>query len=332
MRLSCFSCSYACDQKRDETEAINASKQLGANLRAQVTSPIKKYKHFKSDWKADPRWTEKLEGGPIPVTYDQWVELTARSGRWIDGQGLSTALTKLCRNIAIWKWQNNNDNEAWVKQIVISPIFGRASNIQQANSHPPLPLFLKAGHYFTVKPGNSALPMRWHEDPANTQWDAGSNRGNAKSFKSWLPPSSSCSAKSHVVSAKSKKSGKEPSHRSWLPGSSTVQTLHTIKAHVKSHKEEAKSTATKSLKSATSCSNTKGTAKASSAQKAVDLHTRRPVGPPPPKPGERPFAFQPGVPRIGRPPANVKPKKLDRKNAMQQLSGNTLCGIALSVI
>ena len=314
--------AYAFDQKRDETEAINASKQLGANLRAQVTSHIKKYEHFKRDWKADPRWTEKLEGGPIPATYDQWVESTARSGRWIDGPGLSTAATKLCRNIAIWKWQNNNGNEAWIKQVVISPIPGHASNIQQANSHPPLPLFLKAGHYFTVKPGKSALPMRWHEDPANTQWDAGSNRGGAKSFKSWLPPSSSCSAKSHVVSAKSQKRGKEPSHRSWLPGSSTVQTLHTIKAHVKSHKDETRSTATKSFKSwlpPTSLSNAKGTAKVSSAQKAVDLQAKRPFGPPPPKPGERPFAYQPGVPRIGRPPAKVKSKKLDRKNAMQQL-------------
>ena len=123
-----------------------------------------------------------------------------------------------------------------------------------------------------------------------------------------------------------KAKNKEPSHRSWLPGSSTVQTLHTIKAHVKSHKDETRSTVTKSFKSwlpPTSLSNTKGTAKASSAQKAVDLQARRPFGPPPPKPGERPFAYQPGVPRIGRPPAKVKSKKLEQKECYAAITAET---------
>jgi hypothetical protein len=75
----------------------------------------------------------------------------ARPNRWIDGPCLSTAATRLSRNIAIWKWQGEPGHEPWVKQIVIPPLPGHAKNIQQANSFPPLPLFLKAGHYVTIK-------------------------------------------------------------------------------------------------------------------------------------------------------------------------------------
>ena len=91
--------------------------------------------------------------------------------------------------------QGGPGHESWVKQIVIPPLPGHAKNIQQANSFPPLPLFLKAGHYVTIKPSDSPFPMHWHDNPAHTCWDAGDNRGGAKSYSSWLPPSSPSSVK-----------------------------------------------------------------------------------------------------------------------------------------
>ena len=60
--------AYTCLSKRDVKEAINASKSLGATLRAGVSSHLKKHKHFESSFAVDPRWTETLEGGPIPIT------------------------------------------------------------------------------------------------------------------------------------------------------------------------------------------------------------------------------------------------------------------------
>ena len=62
----------ALQDSRDVTESINASKKLGATLRAQVRSHISRHEHVKRDFKPDPRWFEKLEDGPVPVTYEQY--------------------------------------------------------------------------------------------------------------------------------------------------------------------------------------------------------------------------------------------------------------------
>ena len=215
--------AYAFQNKRDIHEAIGAAKNLGATLRAGISSHLKKHKHFETSFAVDPRWTEQLEGGPIPTNYSEWVEATSRPNRWIDGPCLSTAATRLCRNIAIWKWEDTTSQ--WIKQTVIHPIQGHPKSIEQANVFPPLPLFLKQGHYTTLMPTSKPFPMSWHEGPANTTWDAGNMRGGVKSYSSWLPASSSASSKDVVRSAvltisKKNASVKAKSHKSWLPASS----------------------------------------------------------------------------------------------------------------
>ena len=101
-------------------------------------------------------------------------------------------------------------------------------NMEDATKYPPLPLFLKDGHYRTLKPGLTPFPMSWHHSPSNSKWDAGNNRGGGKSEKSvrsWLPPPSS-PAKSYrswlpqssTASPKAKTAAK--SYKSWLPPSS----------------------------------------------------------------------------------------------------------------
>ena len=144
-----LSVAYAIQDGRGIDDALTAAKPMGATLRAQITSHISKYDHFKEFFAVDPRWTVELEGGPIPTTYSEWVEATARPNRWIDGPCLSTAATKLRRNIAIWKWEKDQ----WVKQTVITPLPSHQQNMEDATKYPPLPLFLKDGHYRTLKPG-----------------------------------------------------------------------------------------------------------------------------------------------------------------------------------
>ena len=100
--------AYAIQDSRDVDTAIQAGRPMGATLRAQNTSHISKYRHFESVFAIDPRWTIELEGGPVPTTYTEWVESTARPNRWIDGPCLSTAATELRRNIAIWKWETDH--------------------------------------------------------------------------------------------------------------------------------------------------------------------------------------------------------------------------------
>ena len=106
-----LSVAYAIQDGRGIDDALTAAKPMGATLRAQITSHISKYDHFKEFFAVDPRWTVELEGGPIPTTYSEWVEATARPNRWIDGPCLSTAATKLRRNIAIWKWGKGSVGE-----------------------------------------------------------------------------------------------------------------------------------------------------------------------------------------------------------------------------
>ena len=164
--------AYAIQDSRDVDTAIQAGRPMGATLRAQITSHISKYRHFESVFAIDPRWTIELEGGPVPTTYTEWVESTARPNRWIDGPCLSTAATKLRRNIAIWKWETDQ----WVKQTVITPLAAHPQGVEDATKYPPLPLFLKNGHYVTLKPrltpferattfkGKAAGPDGWSGD------------------------------------------------------------------------------------------------------------------------------------------------------------------------
>lgn len=201
--------AYALQDKRDPADVIQIAKNLGATLRAQVTCHLSKYNHFQKFWAPDPRWTEATEGGSIPQTYCEWVEATARPARWIDGPCLSTAATKLRRSIAVWRWEGDEGQKSWVKQTVITPIPSHEQIFDDASKHPPLPLFLKDGHYTTLKLGNKPIPMSWHHSPANSHWDAGNARGGVKSHSSWLPQSESASA----CDAKS--------YRSWLPASSS---------------------------------------------------------------------------------------------------------------
>lgn len=191
--------AYAIQNSRDVDTAIQAGRPTGATLRAQITSHISKYRHFESVFAIDPRWTIELEGGPVPTTYAEWVESTATPNRWIDGPCLSTAATKLRRNIAIWKWETDQ----WVKQTVITPLAAHPQSVEDATKNPPLPLFLKNGHYVTLKPGMTPFPMSWHSCPHDSKWDAGTARGGGKSYRSWLPPSSPITK----------------SFRSWLPPS-----------------------------------------------------------------------------------------------------------------
>ena len=176
---------YAIQDNRNAEEAINAGRPLGAALRAQITSHIAKYRHFANVFAVDLRWTAELEGGPVP----QYLPHTLNESKALPGLTvgsmspcLSTAATKLRRNIAIWRWETDQ----WVKQTVVTPLPAHPQNVEDATKYPPLPSFLKDAHYATLKQGKAPFPMSWHDNPPDSKWDAGSARGGGRSYRSWL--------------------------------------------------------------------------------------------------------------------------------------------------
>ena len=184
---------------------------------------LKKYHNFRDGWAPDKRWTQTKEGGPIPQSYTEWIEATARPRRWIYGPTLVTAATRLSRNLIIFQWTQNS----WKQVAFLTPIESHKQAFENAGHFPPLPLFLKADHYTTIIPTEKPFPAEWNH-AKTTSWDIGDHRGGgkstathaketvksltsksspAKSFRSWLPPS---------TPAKSLKS--------WLPATPFVQT------------------------------------------------------------------------------------------------------------
>ena len=134
-----------------------------------------------------------------------------------------------------------------VKQTLITPLPSHAQSVEDATKHPPLPLFLKAGHYVTLKPGLTPFPMSWHYSPANSKWDAGSARGgnskwdagsarggvkSDKSYRSWLPPSTPAKSQRVTCDDDIASNADAKSYRSWLPPSSTASHNSDKKAQV----------------------------------------------------------------------------------------------------
>ena len=62
----CLAVSYALQTNRPLEERKAAAKSLGATLRAQVSSHLRKHHHFRDGWTPDRRWSETTEGGTIP--------------------------------------------------------------------------------------------------------------------------------------------------------------------------------------------------------------------------------------------------------------------------
>ena len=151
-----------------------------------------------------------------------------------------------------------------MKQTVITPIPSHEQIFDDASKFPPLPLFLKDGHYKTLKLGNNSIPMSWHHNPTNSHWDAGNARGGVKSYSSWLPGSESASA----CDVKS--------YRSWLPassskGSATAKAVPIVDADVDcSRKKSFRSWLPSSTASFSAC------AKGSSASSTKNIDVKRP--------------------------------------------------------
>ena len=257
--------AYALAGNRPKAEVVKNAGQLGATLRAQITSHLRRHAIYESTFVPDSRWTPEREAGVVPSTYSEWIEATARPKRWIDGPCLATMATKLSRHLVIFQWRN----ERWERVAVLSPHQQCPKNVDEANKHPPMPLLLKDSHYRTLEPQESKpFPQEWIIPPAGISFDAGEARGAGKtcasssapsikhamktstSLKSWLPASSVASGSSGPKSLRSwlppstaagksnKASGSQAkvakvagkSLKSWLPASSGANAVSTRKA------------------------------------------------------------------------------------------------------
>ena len=142
-----------------EKAKANAAKH-GASLRARAATWIKKKGKFKDSFAVDDKWTEQMEAGPIPQTYDEWVESCARPRRWIDGPGYIAAATVLERRILVQKFLDGR----WCRVALYEPHESDAKANMTARKHPVLPLFLRDQHLTTVIPcSHQAWPEEWAE-------------------------------------------------------------------------------------------------------------------------------------------------------------------------
>ena len=89
-----------------------------------------------------------MEAGPIPQTYEEWVESCARPRRWIDGPGCTAAATVLERRILVRKFLDG----MWCRVAPDEPHESDARAMMTARQHPVLPLFLRDQHLATVIP------------------------------------------------------------------------------------------------------------------------------------------------------------------------------------
>ena len=149
--------AYALSDGRDLKETRENAATLGATLRAQVASHLKKHQLWKDSWTPDPRWTEATEGGTVPTTYDEWLESTARPGRWVCGPTLIGIATRLKRNLVVFTFTDGH----WEKADLVTPVQSNAKDMSTAASFPALPLFLKDKHYFTLEPQEDGWPAAW---------------------------------------------------------------------------------------------------------------------------------------------------------------------------
>ena len=132
----------------------------GASLRARAATWIKKKGKFKDSFAVDDKWTEQMEAGPIPKTYDEWVESCARPRRWIDGPGYIAAATVLERRILVQKFLDGR----WCRVALYEPHESDPKANMTARKHPVLPLFLRDQHLTTVIPCSlQAWPEEWAE-------------------------------------------------------------------------------------------------------------------------------------------------------------------------
>ena len=228
--------AYALATDRPLEEAKQKAKALGATLRAQVASHLKKHEHFKDTWLPDKRWTLQTEGGAVPKTYKEWLEATARPQRWACGPTLIGIATRLQRNLIILKFDNNE----WNKVAFITP-FENMKECQTAKQFPPLPLLLKDKHYTTLLPSAEGWPASWNSTVQDQAWDANEARGGGKSSTSvgsWLPASSSAGTKKTIQRSTDKSFRRQPggnSCASWLPpcsfGQATTKANTTGPSH-----------------------------------------------------------------------------------------------------
>ena len=212
--------AYAMSNKRPLDDIRKNVNQLGATLRAQITSHLRRHGIYEESFVPDKRWTTEREAGVVPTTYSEWIEATARPKRWVDGPCLATMATKLWRHIAIFEWRHDK----WERVALLSPHADFAKSSLEANNFPPLVLLLKKSHYRVLQPQPSIpFPAEWSIPPTGISFDAGDARGagksqaaasqqTPKSLKSWLPASSASSSGTKTV--------KPRSCKSWLPASS----------------------------------------------------------------------------------------------------------------
>ncbi|CAK0819641.1 unnamed protein product, partial [Prorocentrum cordatum] len=153
-------------RKKEDIEKNIAS--LGKKIRAETTGLIRKHSLFKGVWVADPNASVRWEGGPIPATYQEWVDATAREGRYACEHTAAVLALRLERRLVVFYWHQGK----WVKGWVISPPEGAGNAAiekkrSKAMGRAPIPVALKDEHYVALhlKDGQKEWPLEWADPP-----------------------------------------------------------------------------------------------------------------------------------------------------------------------
>jgi hypothetical protein len=141
----------------------------GARLRMETTALIRQHELFKGAWVPDDETTERLEGGPVPGDWAEWVSATARDKRYACEHTLAVMAAKLERRLVVFAWHPGQGK--WIKGWVINPPEELSKKRQKVMLRGPIPLLLRDQHYVTLRLGSGEgqgeedWPMAWADAP-----------------------------------------------------------------------------------------------------------------------------------------------------------------------
>ena len=185
--------------KKPPDQILTRIDTLALTLRSKCVTWLKKHSSWKDSWFVDADASNSTEDGPPATSVIEYLEVAQRPQKWLDSWMCQASCEVLQCPIIAWKFVRNK----WVFFYHFIPESPSAKN------HPPIALFLRAGH-FTTLPADTKIPTEWlnlkNKETFGVSFLGGGLKRSSKeqsgvdfenSCSSWLRP------RSHITKAKS---------------------------------------------------------------------------------------------------------------------------------
>ena len=167
-------------------DLLPKARSMGITLRTQIAHHLNKHAaDYRPFWQVDDKSSEKMEGGPVALDWNSWVESVKRPSRWICGLTLKAASRRLGLKVIVVQ----RVGDAWGLPTAFGTSSGEVAPIILGLSSTP-----GEEHYILLRPKRvDDIPVAWlHALQAEEQLLASQSvlRGAGKSEGSgfWLPP------------------------------------------------------------------------------------------------------------------------------------------------